>query len=107
MGVGDKFQRETGYLRGELPRGGLDWANKPPVYKRCPSTPRVSLSAPQRAGGAPIWDALQQRRSVRQFQDAPLTNAELSQLLWAAQGVTRFNRDMGFARLPRPARCIP
>jgi SagB-type dehydrogenase family enzyme len=107
MGVGDKFQSETKYLRGELPRGGLDWANKPPVYKRYPSAPRVSLSAPQRAGGAPIWGALQQRRSVRQFQDAPLTNAELSQLLWAAQGVTLFNRDVGFRTAPSAGALYP
>jgi SagB-type dehydrogenase family enzyme len=107
MGLGDQFQRETKYQRGELPRGGLDWANKPPVYKRYPSAPRVRLSAPQHAGGAPIWEALQQRRSVRQYQDAPLTNAELSQLLWAAQGVTRFNRDVGFRTAPSAGALYP
>jgi SagB-type dehydrogenase family enzyme len=107
VGVGDRFQSETKYRRGELPRGGLDWANKPPVYKRYPSATRVSLNAPQRAGGTPTWDALQQRRSVRQFQEAPLTNAELSQLLWAAQGVTRFNRDVGFRTAPSAGALYP
>lgn len=107
MDAGERFQRETVYLRGELPRGGLDWASKPPAYKRYPSAPRVSLSTPQRTGGAPIWGALQQRRSVRQFQDAPLTNAELSQLLWAAQGVTRFNRDVGFRTAPSAGALYP
>lgn len=107
MGIGDQFQRETKYQRGELPRGGLDWASKPPAYKRYPAAPRVSLNAPQRAGGAPVWDALQQRRSARQFQDTPLTNAELSQLLWAAQGVTRFNRDVGFRTAPSAGALYP
>jgi SagB-type dehydrogenase family enzyme len=32
--------------------------------------------------------ALQERRSIRQYQNEALTLAELSQLLWAAQGIT-------------------
>ncbi|MEW6716908.1 MAG: SagB/ThcOx family dehydrogenase [Chloroflexota bacterium] len=44
---------------------------------------------------APVYDsktsveaALLERRSVRQYRDEPLTLAEVSQLLWAAQGIT-------------------
>ncbi len=31
QGIGDLFQAQTGYRRGELPRHRLDWANKPPL----------------------------------------------------------------------------
>ena len=36
----------------------------------------------------PVEQALRDRRSIRQYQDQGLTIAELSQLLWAAQGIT-------------------
>ena len=38
--------------------------------------------------GQPLESLLQQRRSVRTFSKAPLSLAELGQLLWAAQGIT-------------------
>lgn len=35
-----------------------------------------------------LEQTLLKRRSVRQFQDTPLTDAQIGQLLWAAQGIT-------------------
>jgi len=35
-----------------------------------------------------LEQAITQRRSVRSFTDRELTQAQLSQLLWAAQGIT-------------------
>jgi SagB-type dehydrogenase family enzyme len=49
----------------------------------------IELPAPRRVGASSVEAALQERRSVREYTDAPLTLAEISQLLWAAQGVTR------------------
>ena len=48
----------------------------------------VALPAPQRGGAGSLADALARRRSVREFAKAPLTLETVSQLLWAAQGVT-------------------
>jgi SagB-type dehydrogenase family enzyme len=48
----------------------------------------VELPAPQAAGTLSVEAALRERRSVREYTNEPLTLAELSQLLWAAQGVT-------------------
>jgi SagB-type dehydrogenase family enzyme len=36
----------------------------------------------------PLTQALAKRRSVRSFLPTPLSKAELSQILWAAQGIT-------------------
>lgn len=48
----------------------------------------VSLPAPRRDSDFAVEEALHARRSVRAFQRAPLTQAEVSQLLWAGQGIT-------------------
>ena len=88
MGIGAQYQRETKYARGHLPGGALDWDRKPETYKHYPDAPRVALSRPDAAGGAPLWEAIAGRRSVRRFGAEPLAAADLSQLLWASQGIT-------------------
>jgi len=52
------------------------------------SSRTIQLPAPRRAGASSVEGALQERRSVREYSDAPLTLAEIAQLLWAAQGGT-------------------
>jgi SagB-type dehydrogenase family enzyme len=47
------------------------------------------LPAPERKGRMSLEEALAARRSVREFTPQTLTDRELSQLLWAAQGITR------------------
>jgi len=99
-GIGDSFQQETKYRRGHLPGGRLDWGHKPATYKRYPEAPKISLSPPQTDGGAPLWDVLRRRRSVRRFQDEPLPEAELAQLLWGAQGITWASQGVAFRTAP-------
>ncbi|MBW2726567.1 MAG: hypothetical protein JRE71_19475, partial [Deltaproteobacteria bacterium] len=48
----------------------------------------VVLSEPKRDGEFAIERALAQRRSIREFAPGPLSLVAVSQLLWAAQGVT-------------------
>lgn len=49
----------------------------------------VKLPPPQTMGGKPLRQALAERRSSREFGAAPLPWQELSNLLWAANGVNR------------------
>ena len=49
---------------------------------------QLDLPPPDTTGGLGLSDALSGRRSVRDFTDASLSAAELSQLLWATQGIT-------------------
>jgi len=106
-GIGDTFQQETKYRRGHLSGGGLDWATKPETYKRYPSVPRIALSPPQTEGGASIWDVLRKRRSERRYQRAPLQEADLSQLLWASQGITQARQSHGFRAAPSAGALYP
>ena len=48
----------------------------------------VELPPPRLAGGKPLEECLRTRRSCRMFADAPVELEQVSQLLWAAQGVT-------------------
>jgi SagB-type dehydrogenase family enzyme len=48
----------------------------------------IPLPDPVKTGRASVEEALQMRRSVRSYSRDPITLQELSQLLWAAQGIT-------------------
>lgn len=48
----------------------------------------IELPEPRRVGDHSLEEALAARRSIRDFSAEPLDDAELSQLLWATQGVT-------------------
>jgi SagB-type dehydrogenase family enzyme len=48
----------------------------------------IALSAPNTSDGMAVAQAISLRRSLREFDDTPVTAAEVSQLCWAAQGIT-------------------
>lgn len=48
----------------------------------------IDLLNPSIGGGISVEKALNERRSIRSFTHEPLTLEEVSQLLWATQGVT-------------------
>ena len=48
----------------------------------------IKLPEPVQDSKTSIEKAIRERRSVRSFKESPLTLAEVSQLLWAAQGIT-------------------
>ncbi|NIM90483.1 MAG: SagB/ThcOx family dehydrogenase [Candidatus Aminicenantes bacterium] len=87
-GPGDIFQKETKYYRGKLSGGPLLWHAKPETYKDYPSSPSINLDPPEERGGRPLWEAIKERRSVRNFSGEPMEKTHLSQLLWASQGIT-------------------
>jgi SagB-type dehydrogenase family enzyme len=49
---------------------------------------RIKLPEPKYIGVMSVEEAILKRRSVRVFRDGPVSLAELSQLIWAAQAVT-------------------
>ena len=48
----------------------------------------VALPKPSLDGKVPVEKAIQQRRTIREFKETPLSIPHLGQLLWAAQGIT-------------------
>jgi len=51
------------------------------------------LPAPRRDAGKPLMQALQARRSIREYSQRPLPMQVLSDLLWAAYGINRPSGD--------------
>jgi SagB-type dehydrogenase family enzyme len=57
----------------------------------------IKLPDPQRTGGMPLMDALNNRQSTRSFSDIDIGMQKLSNLLWAGWG---FNRETGKRTAP-------
>lgn len=66
--------------------------------------PSIQLPKPSLEGRLSLEQTLLQRRSVRQYGESPLTLPEISQLLWAAQGVTHAR---GFRTAPSAGALYP
>jgi nitroreductase len=67
--------------RGETPvTSELPATNKPAAV--------IKLPKPREDSKTSVESALRHRRATREFRNTPLTLAEVSQLLWAAQGIT-------------------
>lgn len=66
----------------------------------------IKLLPPKMDSDVSIEKALSERRTVRTYKDEALTLAEVSQLLWAAQGITEPTRGLRTAPSPKAAYLI-
>ncbi len=57
-----------------------------PAPDTAPAT--VALPAPDTLGKITLAQSISERRSIREYAPGPLTLAEVSQLMWCAQGIT-------------------
>ena len=105
--IGDRFQKETKYARGALGGGPLRWDLKPDTYKRYPDAPRFALDPPILTEGDSLWQVLQRRQSIRNFKPEPLPRQDLSQLIWACQGITRVSQGFAFRTAPSAGALFP
>lgn len=108
IGIGDRYQQETKYLRGRMGEGFLDWSKQPETYKqREDRQGEVPLPDPQWGEGPSIWTVMEQRRSKREFTQKPIRLLDLSQLLAATQGITHAESGYPFRACPSAGALYP
>jgi SagB-type dehydrogenase family enzyme len=106
--IGDTYHQSTKYRRDEMPGGGLDWTAQPEAYKEFPpSLMRIPILPIGPRGGKPLWETLTERRSFREFSQHPITFEELSQLIWATQGITARAWGFDFRTVPSAGALYP
>ena len=66
---------------------------------------QVQLPEPDMDGSVPLESCIAKRRSVRRFSGEPLAIAQISQLCWAAQGIT--DRGSGHRATPSAGATFP
>lgn len=69
----------------------------------CQDAKEIQLPAPKTDGGMPLMQALKERKTSREFSPKPLSLETLSNLLWAADGVSR--PDSGKRTAPTAMNC--
>jgi SagB-type dehydrogenase family enzyme len=82
-----------------------DWGGRPPRYKTYPDAERIALPNPVGFRELSVEEALETRRSVRDYVDRPLSLEALSRLLHAAQGITE--QRLGFRAAPSAGALYP
>ncbi len=58
------------------------------MHRDTESPATIQLPKPAQSGALSLEEALSRRRSTREFAPGPLSERQLSQLLWATQGIT-------------------
>jgi SagB-type dehydrogenase family enzyme len=94
QGIGREFLEKT-EVRHLSPSDQERGVAQPPLQIRLGEGEVVELPDPRGApdGGASLRQAIEARRSLREYSEAPLSLAELSYLLWSTQGVSRVIPD--------------
>ena len=72
---------------------------------RLVALPPIELPPATKKGNISVEEAMARRRSIRHYSLKPLTLGSLSQILWAAQGITRANG--GFRTAPSAGALYP
>jgi SagB-type dehydrogenase family enzyme len=105
--AGDRFQQQTKYDPEKMPGHRLNWAAKPQLYKEYAEATKIELPSFEPAQAMSLDQALKKRKSVRDFQDKPISKGQLAYLLWAATGIQRIEDGYEFRTAPSAGALYP
>lgn len=72
-----------------------------------PKNREIQLPKPVTKGGVSLEETITKRRSQRSFQNRALTLEQISQLLWAGQGITKKQGGFAFRAAPSAGALYP
>lgn len=105
--VGESFQSFTKYDRESIKSQPMNLGDKIGAYKSYQGAQKTSLPAPEKTGGKPYWDMVAKRRTLRKFPAGAISLDNLSQLLWASQGITGKIREYELRSAPSAGALYP
>jgi len=105
--TGDRFQHETKYEPGKIPRHKLDFSSQPDLYKEYPQAQKIELPAFEPVRPMSLDKSLRQRKSIRDFQDRSISKGQLGYLLWASTGIQRIEQGYEFRTAPSAGALYP
>jgi SagB-type dehydrogenase family enzyme len=103
---GDDFQQKSKYYRSRL-SGGLDWNNKPDIYKQIQNSKKIKLPKPKEITKKTLDFCIKNRKSIRDFTEEPINLDQLSYLLWASTGIQREEHGYEFRTAPSAGALYP
>lgn len=107
LSAGERFHYESSLTwRGVIGNLFRSKPKKPPQYKNYTDTAAIQLPEPEYRG-IPLEEAIEKRRSVRNYSKDPLTMLQLSQLLFSAQGTTGETYDKPLRTAPSAGALYP
>ena len=106
-GTGDRFQQKTKYDPGKMPGHRLDWSAKPDLYKEYPQAEKIELPAFEPDRPMSLDKTLRQRKSIRNYQNKPISKGQLAYLLWASTGIQRIEEGYEFRTAPSAGALYP
>jgi SagB-type dehydrogenase family enzyme len=104
---GDDFQEKSKYHRHHLPHTKMKWNNQPPPYKTYPEAQKHQLPSPTFPETPSLFEILQTRKSIRQYQEKSLNLEHLSNLLWATTGIQRTEHNLSYRTAPSAGALYP
>ena len=104
--IGQAFHQNTKHTLLNVLGSVLKWESQPPLYKKYPKAKKIKLPKPGYEGLS-LEETLRARRSIRDYTDKLLSLNALSQLLFAAQGVTDQDGDLMLRTAPSAGALYP
>jgi len=105
--AGDRFQEETKYAPNKLIGRGGHRKDRPEPYKTYPDNVRVVLPSFDPSRPMSLDRALDERRSIRKYEDKPISLGQLGYLIWASTGVHRADHGYEFRTAPSAGALYP
>jgi SagB-type dehydrogenase family enzyme len=105
--IGERFHYETSISKeGVVGDKFREKPQKPAQYKEYAKSKKILLPAPAYRGLS-VEEAIYKRRSIRNYSEKPVSLKELSQLLFAAQGVTGKSDNQALRSAPSAGALYP